>query len=56
MRSVRNVLRYFNTFNVKRQCFVDVADYFFRSVTGAMSTKRQRKMQRARLLLKKTVT
>lgn len=56
MRSVRNVLRCFNTFNVKRQCFVDVADYFFGSVRTAMSTKRRRKMQRTRLLLKKTVT
>lgn len=36
MRSVRNVSRRFNTFDVKRQCFVDVADYFFGSVRTAI--------------------
>lgn len=56
VRSVRNVSRRFNTFDVKRQCFVDVADYFFGSVRTAMSRKRRRKMQRTRLLLKKTIT
>lgn len=53
MRSVRNVSKYFNTFNVKRQCFVDVASYFFGSVKSAMSTKRRCKMQRTRSLLRK---
>lgn len=52
VRSVRNVSRRFNTFDVKRQCFVDVADYFFGSVRTAMSRKRRLKMQRTRLLKK----